>query len=97
MPKNFSLLVLAIFLLFIVGALSVSAEDNRCAKVFNSNCAECHELERGCELLGQSQKEWKELFEFMEDMGADIPDDEKTLLLDCLNKPDDGIKTTCEQ
>lgn len=97
MLKNFSLLILAISLLFIVNALSVSAKDNSCAKVFSSNCAECHEIDRGCELLGQSQKEWKELFEFMEDMGADIPDDEKKLLLDCLNKQDDGIKTTCAQ
>ncbi len=97
MAKNFLLLILVVSFLFIINALSVSAQDDKCAPLFNSNCAECHELERGCELLGQSQKEWKELFEFMEDMGADIPDDEKTLLLDCLNKPDDGIKTTCEQ
>ena len=97
MLKDFSLLILVVFLLFIVNALSVSAEGNKCAPVFESNCQECHELERGCEQLGQSQKELKELFEFMEEMGADISDDEQALLIDCLNKPDDGIKVTCQK
>jgi len=96
MLKDFSLLILVVFLLFIVNALSVSAEDNRCEPLFTSNCAECHELDRGCELLGQSPKEWKELLEFMEEMGADIPEDEQTLLLDCLGKPDDTIKAACK-
>jgi len=95
--KNFSLLILVIFLLFIVNALSVSAENNNCAQIFKNNCQECHELERGCQQLGQSQKDLKELFEFMEGMGADIPDEEQTLLLDCLNKQDDGIKATCKK
>ena len=96
MPKNLLLAILVIFLLFIANALSISAEDNNCAKVFTSNCQECHELERGCEQLGKSQEDWKELFEFMEGMGADIPDDEQTLLLDCLSKQDDGIKAECK-
>ena len=97
MSKNILLLILGSFLLFIVHALSVSAKDNRCAPLFNSNCAECHELERGCELLGQSEKEWIELIEFMEEMGADIPEEEQKLLLDCLRKPDDTIKETCKE
>ena len=97
MLKNFSLLILVVFLLFIVNALSVSAEDNKCAPVFKSTCQECHALDRGCEQLGQSQKELKELFEFMEEMGADISDDEQALLIDCLSKPDDGIKVTCQK
>jgi hypothetical protein len=97
MLKDFSLLILVVFLLFIVNALSVSAEDNKCAPVFKSTCQECHTLERGCEQLGQSQKELKELFEFMEEMGADISDDEQALLIDCLSKPDDGIKVTCQK
>ena len=97
MPKKISLSILIAFLLFIVNALSLSAEDNRCAPIFNSNCSACHALERGCNLLGQSEKEWIELFQFMEEMGADIPDDEKKLLIECLTKPDDTIKAKCQK
>jgi len=96
MLKNFSLFILVVFLIFIVNALSVSAKDNRCAPLFNMNCAECHELARGCGLLGESPKEWKELLEFMEEMGADIPEEEQALLIDCLSKPDDTIKEACK-
>jgi len=97
MFKNFLLLVLVVFLLFIVNSLSVSAEDKSCAQVFENNCQECHELSRGCELLGQPPKEWKELFKFMEDMGADLPEAEHALLVDCLSKPDDATKTLCKE
>ncbi len=97
MTKIISLLILVLFLLFIVNTLSsISAEDKNCASVFAGTCAECHELDRGCELLGQSQKEWKELFEYMEEMGADISKDEQTLLSNCLNKPDDETKAECK-
>ncbi len=95
MVKNSTLLILVLFLFFIVNALSVSAEDDKCVQLFNTNCAECHELDRGCELLGQSKQEWEELFEFMEGMGADI--DQQPLLIDCLNKPDEGVKASCKK
>ena len=96
MLKKFSLLILVVFLLFIVNALSVSAEDNKCAPVFKSTCQECHSIERGCEQLGKTTKDLKELFKFMEEMGADIPDAELTLLIDCLNKPDETMKAACK-
>ena len=96
MPKKFPSLTLVMFLLFSVYTLSASAEDNKCAKLFNSNCAACHDLDRGCKRIGQSPKDWLELFKFMEEMGADIPEDEQTVLLDCFNKPDEGIKEKCK-
>ena len=92
MTKNIFLLILVVFLLFIVHALSATAEDSKCAQLFENNCAECHEIERGCELLGQSQKEWAELFDYMEDMGADV---DRELLLGCLEKPGEAIKALC--
>jgi len=96
MPKKILLLILVVSLSFLVSALSVSAEDTSCARVFKSNCNACHGLDRGCELLGQSPKEWTELFEFMEGMGADIPEDEQKLLAECLSAPDDDVKAACE-
>ena len=97
MLKNFFLFILAISALFLVASLSVQADDNKCAKVFEMNCGECHEIERGCELFGQSKEEWVELFEFMEDMGADIPEDELNLLAECLVKPGEAVKNECER
>jgi len=91
------LLILVSFLLFITSALSISSENNICAETFTNNCSACHEIDRACKLLGQSQKDWTELFEYMEEMGADIPDNEKTILLDCLKKPDAGITTECKE
>ena len=97
MLKNFFLLITSIYLLISFNIIPIFAEENKCAKVFEINCAECHEIDRGCERLGQSKEELAKLFDFMEAMGADIPDDEKTLLTDCLNKPDDGVKETCKK
>jgi len=33
----------------------------------------------------------------MEGMGADLPDDEHALLVDCLSKPDDATKAVCKE
>ena len=95
MLKNFFLFIFAISALFFVTSLSAIADDDKCAQVFEMNCAECHEIERGCELFGQSKEEWVELFEFMKDMGADIPKDEFDLLSECLVKPGDAVKKVC--
>ena len=97
MLKNFFLLICGVSAVFFVTSLSVFADDTKCAKVFEMNCGECHEIERGCELLGQSTKEWVELFAFMKDMGADIPEDELTLLSECLVKPGEAVKKVCER
>lgn len=97
MPKNFFLFPLVIFLLSIVYAFYASANDTNCGQIFKSTCQECHELDRGCERLGQSQEELKELFKFMAEMGADISDDEQKRLIGCLNTPDDSIKITCQK
>ena len=97
MFKNFLLLSLGVGSVFFVNALSVSADKNNCADTFTTNCEECHELERACKLLGQSEKEWIELFDYMEEMGADIPGNERKILLDCFIKPDDGVKRECDR
>ncbi len=100
MLKNFLLFILSLSLLFLVNAFSVAAEpnsaaDNGCVQLFESNCAECHGLDRGCARLGQSPEKWKKLFKFMESMGADI--DQQARLIDCLSKPGDSTKATCSK
>ncbi len=97
MLKNFILCIFAVFALFFVISLSAQADDTECARVFEMNCGECHEIERGCELFGQSKEEWVELFEFMEDMGADIPENELNLLSECLVTPGEAVKQVCER
>lgn len=78
-----------------VVSLAALADGNKCSQVFELNCAECHEIQRGCELLGQSKDEWLNLFDFMKDMGADIPGDELELLSECLVQPDESVKKVC--
>ncbi|MBU0483037.1 MAG: hypothetical protein KKB30_00810 [Proteobacteria bacterium] len=97
MIKNLPLLALIFFLLFTVNAISVSAQDNECATLFATACSECHEIEKGCDLLGQSKKEWHELFEYMESMGAEISDEIEEKLLACLVIPGDAIKALCKK
>ena len=97
MSKNLFLFIFAVCALSFVTSLSVFAEDDKCAQIFEMNCGECHEIERGCELLGQTKEEWVELFEFMKDMGADIPEDELNLLSECLVTPSDAVKRVCER
>ncbi|GAB4336202.1 MAG: hypothetical protein Kow0089_06290 [Desulfobulbaceae bacterium] len=95
MLKNFFLMIFGLSILFFISSLSVNAGEDKCARVFEMNCGECHEIERGCELFGQSKEKWLELFEFMEDMGADIPEDEMNLLSDCLVSPSRAVKDVC--
>ena len=97
MVKNMFLFIFAVSALFLVTSLSAATDDTKCAQVFEMNCGECHEIEKGCELLGQSTEEWVKLFDFMKDMGAEIPDDELTLLSDCLVKPGEAVKKVCER
>lgn len=98
MLKNIFLFIFSVSALFLVTSLSaIASDDAECARVFEMNCGECHEIERGCELFGQSKEEWVELFEFMEDMGADIPADEQNLLSECLVKPSEAVKKVCER
>ena len=97
MLKNSFLLICLVAAVFFALTFPVVGDENKCAKVFEMNCAECHDIDRGCELLGQSKKDWVELFEFMEQMGADIPDDEQKLLSECLVKPGEAVKKVCPQ
>lgn len=97
MLKNLFLLIFAVSAVFFVSSLSAFADDTECARVFEMNCGECHEIERGCELFGQSKEEWIELFKFMEEMGADIPENELNLLAECLVKPGEKVKQVCER
>ena len=96
MFKNFFLLITVIAALSFVASFSAFADEKKCAQVFESNCAECHEIERGCKLLGQFTKEWEDLFDYMKSMGADIPNDELKLLSECLVNPDEAVKKVCE-
>ena len=96
MIKNLPLLIVVLFLLITANVINVSAQDNGCADLFNSNCAECHELKRGCDLLGQSVPAWMELFDYMRSMDAEISEEDQATLLKCLSNPTKDIVAICK-
>lgn len=96
MVRKILMLILAGSLLFLIHSLSVSAEETNCGIMFKKTCTQCHDLNRGCELLGQSEKEWDKLLNFMVDMGADFEDAERARLIQCLSGQDEGVKAECK-
>jgi hypothetical protein len=72
-------------------------EKPKCLELLQSNCQECHYLDRVCKQVGErSKRGWKKTFKRMiKKRGAEITDGDKSMLLDCLAAPAPDIKKEC--
>lgn len=68
-----------------------------CVELLQLRCQDCHYLERVCKQVGErSKRRWKATLKRMiVKRGAEVTDDEKDRLVDCLAAPAPDIKKEC--
>ncbi len=68
-----------------------------CLALLQTSCQECHYLDRVCKQVGErSKRNWQATLKRMiEKRGAEVTDDERSMLLDCLVAPAPDIKKEC--
>jgi hypothetical protein len=94
--RNFFLL--AVVLMFsALGAVQAGADGAKCTKLLATVCNDCHNTDRVCDSIGGTKKKWKALIDWMISNGAELEDDEKILMIDCLSEPFDEAKKACQK
>ena len=78
-----------------LGAMQASGTEGQCTKLLNTVCNDCHNTDRVCDSMGGPEKKWKAILDWMISNGAELEDDEKTLLLNCLTEPFEEAKKAC--
>ena len=78
-----------------LGATQVSWAEGQCTKLLNTVCNDCHNTDRVCESMGGPEKKWKAIIDWMISNGAELEDDEKSLLVNCLTEPFEEAKKAC--
>ena len=89
------ILVLIIIMLSSLGTVQAASNGAKCNKLLETVCNDCHNTDRVCDAIGGTQKKWKALIDWMISNGAELEDDEKVLLIDCLSEPFDEAKKAC--
>ncbi len=68
-----------------------------CAELLATKCTVCHTIARICQRLGEfNKKEWRHLTDNMISRGARVSQEEKTTLVECLARPDEEVKSSCQ-
>ena len=78
-----------------LGAVQASGAEGQCTQLLTTVCNDCHNTDRVCESMGGSEKKWKAILDWMISNGAELEDDEKSLLLNCLTEPFEEAKKAC--
>ena len=93
-----NVVLVAIIVLFAaLGTVHADSNEGKCTKLLNTICNDCHNTDRVCNSLGGTQKKWKALVEWMISNGAELEDDEKELIINCLVEPYDEAKKACNK
>ena len=92
--KNLVLGIIVI-LFSALGAVQASETEGQCTKLLTTVCNDCHNTDRVCESMGGSEKKWKAILDWMISNGAELEDDEKSLLINCLTEPFEEAKKAC--
>lgn len=92
-------LFLIVLLSFTVVGIAAAQNDVKptCVELLQLRCQECHYLNRVCKQVGErSKRGWKATLKRMVNRrGAEVSEDEKKILLDCLATPAPDIKKEC--
>ena len=84
----------AIVLLSSLGIAKANAE-GQCSELMTTVCNDCHNTDRVCESMGGPEKKWKAIIDWMISNGAELSDDQQTLLINCLTEPYEEAKKVC--
>jgi hypothetical protein len=91
--KNF-FLVAVIVLLSALGTAKANAE-GQCKELLTTVCNDCHNTDRVCESMGGPEKKWKAIIDWMISNGAELSDEQQSLLVNCLTEPYEEAKKVC--
>lgn len=94
--RHVSILLLAAgFLLF---ATAGFGQDLSCTPVLEKKCTECHDISTICAKVKKkkSPATWKDTLATMVDEGASVSKAENKMLVHCLSKPTDEIRSLCQ-
>jgi cytochrome c5 len=87
-------LVTVIVLFSAIGTTRANT-DGECKKLLTTVCNDCHNTDRVCESMGGTEKKWKAIIDWMISNGAELSDDQQTLMINCLMEPYDEAKSIC--
>ena len=93
-----NVLLITVIVLFSGLGMATANTDGQCKKLLTTICNDCHNTDRVCESMGGTEKKWKGLIDWMIANGAELEDDEKTLLINCLMEPpSEEAKQLCKK
>ena len=78
-----------------LGAAQASGTEGQCTQLLTTVCNDCHNTDRVCDSMGGPEKKWKAILDWMISNGAELEEEEKTLLLNCLTEPFEEAKKAC--
>ena len=87
-------LVGVIVLFSAIGITKANAE-GQCKELLTTVCNDCHNTDRVCESMGGTEKKWKAIIDWMISNGAEMSDDQRTLMINCLMEPYEEAKAVC--
>lgn len=92
---------------FIIAAIVVSislcstfisyAKEGQCTQLLTTVCNDCHNTDRVCDAMGGPEKKWKAILDWMISNGAELEEEEITLLLNCLTEPFEEAQKVCNK
>lgn len=92
--RNLAIAVIVVSI-SLCGALYANAEEGQCTKLLTTVCNDCHNTERVCDSMGGPEKKWKAILDWMISNGAELEEEEITLLLNCMTEPFEEAKKAC--
>ena len=92
---NMKIIMLMSLMTFMVFFSSSVLAGDICEESINTVCIGCHNTDDVCKNLGESEKIWKDLLDWMVANGAELEDDELEALIKCFSEPSAGAKAAC--
>lgn len=86
---------IALACLLSLGSGQARAAEGQCAELLGSVCIGCHDSERVCAKIGGPEKKWVGLLKWMIANGAELEEEDKTLLINCMTEPYAEAKAFC--
>ena len=92
--KNLALGIIVV-LFSSLSAMQASGTEGQCTQLLNTVCNDCHNTDRVCDSMGGPEKKWKAILDWMISNGAELEEEEISLLLNCMTEPYEEAKKAC--
>ena len=92
-----NIFLVAVIVLFSALGIAKANAEGQCTELLTTVCNDCHNTDRVCESMGGTEKKWKAIIDWMISNGAELEDDQRTLMINCLMEPYDEAKAVCSK